>query len=264
MGLIQSQTACSAGTLATTLKKNMSESVFIKIFDYFFDNTKKISAKLFIIFSIITSLWLIDNLFYFSKNGHYNYKLKQVKEINEILKDSVLFSNFEKQELIQIRKNILKEKYIFDLDNYYAKFETKIIKNEVNNTQIKVNKIEKNEFKELKNSFWYILFSIFFPAALLLIFIANFFEKLTDKQKRKDLDFKNYLLAFPVMFLFLSLSYLFYHLGQITPIFFESQLWVNYIFILYAPILMLLVIGLIANQVERIIDRFKKRKETDK
>lgn len=241
----------------------MSETFFVKIFDYFFDNTKKITAKLFIILLIVNTLWLIDNVFYFSKNGHYNYKLKQVKEINEILKDSSLFSNSERQELIQIRKNILKEKYIFDLEVYYKKIENKIISNDVTTGQTKEIVIKRNDFQELKQSFWYILFSIFIPAALLLIFIGNVFETLTDKEKRKELGFKYYLLTFPAIFLFLFLTYLFYYLGQVTPIFFENHLWVNYVYNLYAPVIMVLIIALISTLVENVISNIKNGKESD-
>ena len=233
----------------------MTDSVLVKIFDYFFDNTKRISAKLFAIFLIVSSLWLIDNAFYFSKNGHYNYKLKQVKEINEILKDSILFSNSEKQELIKMRKHILKEKYVFDLEEYKS-----LIKTDDKKSKAVKIEIEKNHFIELKKSFWYILFSIFFPAALLIIFISNVFENITDKQKRKELDYRHYLLTLPAIFLFISLTYLFYYLGQITPIFFENHLWVNYVYNLYAPILVIFIIGLIANEIEKIIDKFKKSK----
>ena len=231
----------------------MSESFFVKIFDYFFDNTKKLTAKFFILLLVISTLWLIDNVFYFSKNGHYNYKLKQVKEINEILKDSILFSNSELQELKQIRKNILKEEYIFDLKDYYEK-----IGNELEDNKIKEVETEENKFKELKKSFWYILFSIFLPATLSLFFIGNVFEVLTDKKKRKEFDFRHYLLIFPALFLLLSITYFFYYLGQITPIFFENHLWVNYVYNLYAPILIILIFGLIANQIQELIDKIKK------
>lgn len=243
--------------------KNMSESVFFKIFDFFFDNTKRISSKLLIILLILTSLWLIDNVFYFSKNAHFNYKVKQINEINEILKDSLLFSNSEKQELIQIRKNILKEKYVFDFDNYYSRIDSNLFNKEVNKTQIIETQIKKNKFKELKKSLWYNLFSIFLPVSLLLILISNLIETLTDKEKRKNLDSKHFYKVISIIFLLIFLSYLSFYIAQITPIFFESHLWVNYVYNLYVPLLIILVFGLIASKVIEITYKFKKGKESD-
>jgi hypothetical protein len=230
----------------------MTDNFLIRIFDFLFDKTKKIGLKVSVFTLIIITIVIIDKSLHFTENIHYNFKLDNTKKINEILKDSLLLSESEKNTLFDLRKKILNKEYFFDLN--LNKFDY------LKGSDITNNRSDEIEVKHeiIKKSFGYLFFALFWPGLFFLAYLEQLF-KLFSKENRKELSIVH-LLIIPFTVILCLVIYFIYYLSQVTPIFFENNIWVNYLYnFIFPPFIILLIFGGIGLGIENLITKIRAK-----
>ena len=106
-------------------------------FTFLTDKTNKFISKLFLVFSVLTILIIVDNIFGYTYYSNIEKKLTQIDKINNIVKDTNLDLQ-TKNNLILLRKEIIEKKNIQDFLSLSIKnisfnnFKNKITNNPIN------------------------------------------------------------------------------------------------------------------------------------
>ena len=147
--------------------------VFSSIFEFLADKSKQLSSKAALIISFLVILILADNIFGYTYFNTNNKKIEQVKEINEVLKDTSLPENI-KNYFTALRQNVIDHK---NIKNYLSDFFTNISftnsKNIKTPIPINANPISNNLLHFISSS-WMTLLTMLF---MFIIYVSIIFEK---------------------------------------------------------------------------------------
>ena len=195
---------------------DITEFLF-KIYKDITDSEKTFIKKFYIYFLIAFSLYVADNLIGFSYYQSVSNKLEKTKEINLILKDSVILSKDEFTKLKLLRSDIINRMTL--KDNVYSFFSN--ISFISNKNPIIAKPIETKPIIERD-------FNVHFftsASSILLLMIAFFFAGLADKNS--SLSIRIGIIIVIELFLY-PFTYLFSKLMFLIPVLFDRPL-INYI-----------------------------------
>lgn len=225
--------------------------LFNSIFQFFTDNSKKISHKtILVLFSIFTIL-ILDNFLSFTYYYNNEKKITQIESINKVIKDTTITTK-ERKMLFSLRDKIISHKTwkdniwdfctAIDFKND-IKLSPNINENKKNNDFKNFNKVERNYYIHYISSSW------FFLLVILIVTFVGFSDKNTSFLTALM------IILFFVIPLFLFLGWIFAKIFSFIPIILDNPVY-NYILNFILSLLLIILFGFLIDRIN------KKRKDT--
>ncbi len=158
-------------------------------FTFLTDKTNKFISKLFLVFSVLTILIIVDNIFGYTYYSNIEKKLTQIDKINNIVKDTNLDLQ-TKNNLILLRKEIIEKKNIQDFLSLSIKnISFNNFKNKITNNPINDKPIKRNFYLQYISTAWLELIFLF----IITVSVPQMMQRNKDDEKANNAIFLKYI-----------------------------------------------------------------------
>lgn len=189
------------------VSKHIEMSAYELIFSIYKDITKsetKLFKTFYKYFFIAFCLYFADSIIGFTYYNNIDNKIEKTKEINSILKDSLLLNKNEILYFKNLRTEVLHRRTIKDdICSFFSNISFTSSKNPITTKSIETNPI-------IERNFYLHFITSAFPIILVMVifFFAGIFDRKTTISQRIGVIFFVEIILYPFAFLFSKIFYL--------------------------------------------------------
>lgn len=160
-------------------------------FTFITDKSNKFISKLFLVFSILTVLIMVDNIFGYTYYSNIEKKLTQIEKINSIVKDTAIDIH-TKNKLTLLRKEIIEKKNIQDYLSFFIKnISLNNLKSKITNNPVSDNPIKRNFYLQYISTAWLELIFLF----IITVSVPKMIHKKRDNEIESNYIFFKYIVS---------------------------------------------------------------------